>query len=95
MMDINKRVDLVITLGGDGTMLWVDYLFSSHSFVKLEIYVWFLLPLIFKVHTGIVTFSLTQHVHFYYGFFTTVLVLNDCSNVHQSSNHVSGCFSVV
>lgn len=29
MMDINKRVDLVITLGGDGTMLWAASLFKG------------------------------------------------------------------
>ncbi|KAG0631828.1 hypothetical protein M758_1G282200 [Ceratodon purpureus] len=29
LMDINKRVDLVITLGGDGTMLWAASLFKG------------------------------------------------------------------
>jgi len=31
LMDIEERLDLIITLGGDGTMLWASLLFSVHA----------------------------------------------------------------
>lgn len=35
-MTINKSVDLVITLGGDGTMLWVKLSFLCSFLVRLR-----------------------------------------------------------